>query len=55
LYGGLAFLLGVLEKTGARRGVFVDRLWWIGRIRWFLRCQFLGVEFFAGICGNLEK
>jgi hypothetical protein len=50
----LVFLLGVLGKTAFGCGVLVDRVWWIGWVRWVLGCQFSSVGFFAGICGNLE-
>ena len=54
LQGGVVVLLGVLVKMAFGCGVFVDKLWWIGWVTWVLGCRFLGGEFFAGICGNLE-
>jgi hypothetical protein len=45
--GGLWFLLGFLGILSRRRGVFVDRVWWIGWVRWFVGVLFLGGEFYA--------
>jgi hypothetical protein len=41
------FLLGFLEKLVFRRGVFVDKLWWNGWVRWFVEWLVLGDGFFA--------
>ena len=40
--GGLCFLLGFLEILVRICGVFVDSVWWIVWVRWFLDVRFLG-------------
>ena len=34
--GRVEFLLGFLRKLGAGYGDFVDRMWWIVWLRWFV-------------------
>jgi hypothetical protein len=48
LCGVLVFLLGFLGKMAFGCGVFVDRVWWIGWVRWVVGSRFLGEGFFAG-------
>jgi hypothetical protein len=56
--GGLWFLLGVLGILYCRCGFFVDKMWWIVWLGWFVDGRFLGaVDFwiyFAGVFALLR-